>query len=201
MDIGCIVLVGGRGERLGQDKTLETIGSRSLLEHVLRRLSFLDTEILLVTASGDFCSPLFSRFRLRAVSDVYPGCGPLGGIYTGLRASGAFYNFVIACDMPFLNRGLLDYMAGVAPGYDLVVPRFGELVEPLHAVYSQDCLTAAARLLKAGRYKVQGLFDEVRVRYLDEAEIERFDPDYLSFFNVNTKSDLAKARRLLEEER
>ena len=193
-------MAGGRGERLGQDKTLETIGTRSLLEHVLRRLSFIDTEILLVTASGGFCSPLSSRFRLRIVSDIYPGCGPLGGIYTGLRASPAFYNFVIACDMPFLNRGLLDYMAGVAPGCDLVVPRFGELVEPLHAVYSQDCLMAAARLLESGRYKVQGLFDAVRVRYLDEAEIERFDPDYLSFFNVNTKSDLTKARLLLEEE-
>jgi molybdopterin-guanine dinucleotide biosynthesis protein A len=200
LETGCIVLAGGGGLRLGQNKVLETVGERSLLERVLSRLSFLDSDILLVTTKELPYDRLSDYPRLRLVSDIYPGKGPLGGIYTGLKLASPFCSLVVACDMPFLNRGLLRYMIGLSAGFDLVMPRLGELVEPLHAVYAKACLAPIERLLEQGVLSVRELFSLVRVRYVEAEEIDRFDPEHLSFFNVNTKSDLTRARNLLKEE-
>ena len=193
------MLAGGGGVRLGRDKTLETVGSVSLLGRVLSQFSFLDSEIVLVTAP-DFPHSCISGYPgLRVVHDIHPGSGSLGGIYTGLKRARSFYNLVVACDMPFLNRALLSYMIAVSGNSDVVIPRLGKYLEPLHAVYSKACISPAESLLNQGRLRVGGILDRVRVRYLDADEIDRFDPGHLSFFNVNTKSDLAKARGLLRE--
>jgi molybdopterin-guanine dinucleotide biosynthesis protein A len=197
LNIGGMVLAGGGGLRLGRKKALENLGERSLLERVLLQLSFLDGDILLVTAQ-ELSSPCLKGYpQLKVVSDIYPGKGPLGGVCTGLRLSDSPYNVVVACDMPFLNRTLLSYMIDVSAGYDLVVPRLGYWVEPLHAVYSRACLEPMGRLLEEGILSIRRLFHLVRVRYVEAEEIERFDPEHLSFFNINTKADLARARDLL----
>ena len=198
MDIGGIVLAGGKGIRLREDKALKTISKRTLLEQVVFRLGLLDGDIPIVIASGRRYPQLAGYPRLRIAGDIYPGKGPLGGIYTGLKASDSFYNLVVACDMPFLNRDLLLYMVEAAIGFDLVVPRLGNLIEPLHAVYTKDCLAPIERLLEKDSLSVRGLFPMVRVRYVEAEEIERFDPEHLSFFNVNTGADLERARELIE---
>ncbi|GAI24430.1 unnamed protein product, partial [marine sediment metagenome] len=141
MDISCIVLAGGKGLRLGQDKALEIIGNRSLLEWVISYLNFFNSDIIIVAASKQSYPQLDGYPKLRVVTDIYVNKGPLGGIYTGLKASNSFYNLVVACDMPFLNQALLHYMLQISAGFDLVVPRLGDMVEPLHAVYSKGCLT------------------------------------------------------------
>jgi hypothetical protein len=69
----------------------------------------------------------------------------------------------------------------------------------LHAVYSKSCLAPIERMLRQGNMKVRALYDLVKVRYVDAGEIDRFDPKHLSFFNINTKADLARARRLAKE--
>jgi len=102
----------------------------------------------------------------------------------------------VAADMPFLNRSLLRYMIRLAADFDLVAPKIGDLVEPLHSVYTRDCLGPIGRMLDEGELSVYKLFPLVNVRYVEPDEIERFDPRRLSFFNVNTKSDLRMARGL-----
>ena len=181
-----------------EDKALKTISKRTLLEQVVFRLSLLGGDVPIVIASGRRYPQLGGYPRLRIAGDIYPGKGPLGGIYSGLKASDSFYNLVVACDMPFLNRDLLLYMVEAAIGFDLVVPRLGNLIEPLHAVYTKDCLAPIERLLEKDSLSVRGLFPMVRVRYVEAEEIERFDPEHLSFFNVNTRADLERARGLIE---
>ena len=199
IDIGCIVLAGGKGLRLGQDKASEIIGNRSLLERVISRLNFFNSDILVVAAPKQSFPQLGGYPELRVVTDVYPNKGPLGGVYTGLKASNSFYNLVVACDMPFLNQSLLRYMMRISAGFDLVVPRLGDLVEPLHAVYSKGCLAPAESLLEQGDLRVRQLFNLVRVRYIEAEEIDRFDPERLSFFNINNEADLERAKRLARE--
>ena len=185
--------------RLGRDKTLEVIGNSNLLQRVVSQLSSFNSSIIVVVAKGKSL-PQFSRdSRFRIVTDIYPGKGALGGIHAGLAASDKFYNLVVACDMPFLNQALLKYMVQLAPGFDLVVPRVGELVEPLHAVYAKGCQAPIERLLEQGETRVRALFGLVKVRYIENDEIERFDPEHLSFFNVNTEADLERAQQLLKE--
>ena len=198
MDIGCIVLAGGKALRLGRYKALETVGNRSLLEAVVFHLSYFNSSVVVVTAREQPVHQFIDYPKLRVVTDTYPGKGPLGGIYTGLAASNSFYNLVVACDMPFLNQALLRYMVQVSANFDLVVPRLGEMVEPLHAVYSQDCLAPAEYLLKQGSLATRELISLVRVRYVEDEEINRFDPNHLSFFNINTEADLKRAEELVK---
>ncbi len=197
MDINCVVLAGGKGFRLGHDKVLETVGDRSLLERVVSCLSFFGSDIIVVTAAGQPFFQFTDYPELRIVADIYPDKGPLGGIYTGLAASDSFYNLVVAGDMPFLNQALLDYMRRISASFDLVIPRWDDMVEPIHAVYSKGCLSPIERLLRQGSLGIRELFALVRVRYVTAAEIDRFDPEHLSFFNINTKADLEMARRLV----
>lgn len=197
MDISCVVLAGGKGLRLGQDKALETIGNKNLLHRVVSYLSLFKSNIIIVTAEKQSLPQIIDYPELRIVTDAYPDKGPLAGIYTGLATSDSLYNLVVACDMPFLNYALLDYMLRISPDFDLVVPRLGNMVEPLHAVYSKTCLAPIQSLLEQGNLSIRGLFSLVRVKYVEATEINRFDPEHLSFFNINTKADLQMARELL----
>jgi len=196
LETSCIVLAGGKSLRLGYDKVLETIGNTSLLERVIYRVSLLSSEVIIVTANEPTNLELVDYPKLRILCDTYPGKGPIGGIYTGLATSTSFYNLVVASDMPFLNQNLLHYMIQLSANFDLVVPRVGNLVEPLHAVYTKKCLATIEQMIKQDKLSVNQLFHLVKTRYVEAEEIERFDPKHLSFFNINTKADLKRAREL-----
>ena len=127
---------------------------------------------------------------------MYRGGGALGGIFTGLSAADGDWGLVVACDMPFLNPDLLRSLLDLKDGHDAVVPVVDGRPEPVHAAYSKACLPHIEARLKARDLKIARFFDEVRVRYLSQEEIERLDPDHLSFFNVNTQEDLDRALAL-----
>ena len=196
METSGIILAGGKSLRLGYDKVLETVGNRSLLQQVIGRVSSVSSDVIIVTANGLTIPRPIDYPKLRIVTDSYPGKGPLGGIFTGLAVSTSFYNLVVASDMPFLNQALLRYMKQLSANFDLVVPRLGNLAEPLHAVYAKSCLAPIEQMIKQDKLRVNQLFRLVKTRYVEAEEIERFDPEHLSFFNVNTRADLAMARKL-----
>jgi molybdopterin-guanine dinucleotide biosynthesis protein A len=98
--------------------------------------------------------------------------------------------------MPFVVRPLLDYLISLIPEADAIVPRLNGEAEPFRAIYSRVCLGPIRAALDAGKMRVISFFPDVRVRFVDEPEIGRFDPQHLSFFNVNTPEDLEQARRL-----
>ena len=148
MNISCIVLAGGRSTRLGRNKVTEIIGEKSLLERVISCLAYFESDIIVVTAKKPTLPQRIDYPKLKIVSDIHPGKGSLGGVYSGLVASNSFYNLVVACDMPFLNRKLLSYMVEISNGYDLVVPRLDDIFEPLHAVYSKGCIAPMEYLIK-----------------------------------------------------
>lgn len=196
MEISCIILAGGKSLRFGHDKVLERVGNTSLLELVISRIDSLSKDIIIVTAKKRTFAPLANHPKVKTVSDIFPGQGSLGGIYTGLVESGSFYNLVIAADMPFLNEPLLRYMIGVSNGFDFVLPRVKNLYEPLHAIYTKNCIAPIESILKQGKKVIIELFNHVKVRYVEDEEVDRFDPQHLSFFNINTKKDLEIARKM-----
>ena len=198
MEISCIVLAGGKGERLGRDKVLEVIADKSLLQRVLCCLSRFGSDIIVVRSLGQALTEISGHPRLKIVTDIYPEKGPLGGVCTGLKVSDSFYNLVVAGDMPFLNHALLDYMVQLSDGFDVVIPRLGKMLEPLHAVYSKSCLELIEGLLPQTNLKIRQFFDMVRVRYVDVEEIDRFDPRHISFFNINTEADFGMARDMIK---
>jgi molybdopterin-guanine dinucleotide biosynthesis protein A len=198
LDINCIILAGGKSKRFGHDKILEKIGSTSLLEQVISRIDPLSKEIIIVTAKERTFAQLANRPKVKLASDIFPGQGSLGGIYTGLVKSDSFYNLVVAADMPFLNESLLRYMIKVADGYDYTLPKIGKWYEPLHAIYSKNCINPIKSILEQGKKVIIELFDYVKVRYVEAEEVDRYDPQHLSFFNINTIKDMEQAKKITE---
>jgi len=193
-----IVLAGGKSSRFGWSKTHQTISDKSLIEWVVDRLAKISTEIIIVTGQEDCFTSLAANMplSLKTITDIHLGKGPLGGIYTGLVALANPRAIVVGSDMPFLSTALLSYMIQHSQAFDAVIPRIGKWIEPLCAVYSRNCLAPIQRLLERNELRISKLFTMVEVKYVEEAEINRFDPEHLSFFNINTKADLDKARRL-----
>jgi molybdopterin-guanine dinucleotide biosynthesis protein A len=198
LDISCIILAGGKSIRFGHDKILEKINNQSLLDQVISRLEPISKDIIIVTANERAFTHLSNRTNIRIVNDIIPGMGSLGGIYTGLVESKTHYNLVVAADMPFLNEPLLRYMKQVAEGNDLTLPHVNKWFEPLHAIYSKNCIGPAKTLIDQGNRVIVELFKYVKVRYVEAEEIDRYDPQHLSFFNINTQQDMERALKILE---
>jgi molybdopterin-guanine dinucleotide biosynthesis protein A len=193
-----IILAGGKSSRLGRNKALQAIGCKSLIQWVVDCLATLSTEIIIAAAHGETI-PCSSSTEIRIAADLYPGKGPLVGIYSGLIASPSPRAIVVGCDMPFLSVDLLDYMLQISSTFDVIVPQTREKVEPLCAVYSKNCLASIHNLLERDELRLSELINMVKVRYIKEDEINRLDPEHLSFFNVNTQADLDRARILAAE--
>lgn len=188
--------------RLGRDKALEKINRQSLIERVIDCLSPLSRGIIVVTAQERveaLASLPLPQPKTKVVVDLYPGKGSLGGIYSGLRLADTFYSLAVACDMPFLNPALLCYLVNLAPGFDLVVPKVKGMLEPLHAIYSKNCLMSMEQLLHQGRLQITEVFSLVKTRYVEDEEVAKFDPEHLSFFNINTEADLKRAKTLIKQ--
>jgi len=190
-----IILAGGKSSRLGRDKALQSIGDKSLIQWVIDRLVILSSEIIVVTAHGESI-PCYSAVRIKTVADIYPSKSPLVGIYSGLIASASQRAIVVGCDMPFLSVGLLEYMAQICSSFDVVIPQIKDKLEPLCAVYSKNCVASIRWLLEQNELRISKLFNLVKAKYVGKHEIDRFDPEHLSFFNINSGADLASAKKL-----
>jgi molybdopterin-guanine dinucleotide biosynthesis protein A len=194
--VTAIVLAGGKSSRLGRDKALEKIGGKYLIERVIDSLSQLGDDIIVVTAAPNQLSDL----NVEKVIDTYPRTGAKVGLCTGINASLSFYSLVVACDMPFLNIDLLRYLLDSASGFDAVIPRIGDKIEPLHAVYSKNCIPILDEHISKGKLKISDLFNEVNVRYVEVGEIEKYDSQHLSLFNINSEADLKRAKAIIEKD-
>jgi molybdopterin-guanine dinucleotide biosynthesis protein A len=174
------------------------MNGQPLLARVADHLSLLSDDLVVVTNDAARYDGLV--LPVRWVPDEVRGAGSLMGIYSGLKAARYPQALAIACDMPFLSLPLLRYMLTLAGDHDVVIPRVGGYLEPLHAIYGKSCLPSMGRLLDQGRRQIIAFFAEVRVRYVEEKEVDRFDPRHLSFVNVNTPADWERALQLLAEE-
>lgn len=190
-----IVLAGGKATRMGGlcDKAFLKIEDEPIINRQISALKKLFKEIIVVTNSADNYRDVKG---ISAVSDVLLGRGPLGGIYSGLLASRSFYNFVIACDMPFINESLIRYMLENKDGYDIVISRIDDKFHPLFGFYSKNCITHIEEMLRRGDLKISNLFLKVRTHFISRQEIEKYDKGLHSLVNINTREELAKERKM-----
>lgn len=189
------IQAGGVSLRMGRDKCLLPLAGKPMVEHVIDRVRGLGDEILITTnLPQDYA---FTGVRL--VGDTRPGTGPLGGLHAALSAARGETVLMVACDMPLASRPLLEYLLSRAPQGDVVIPRYGGEYEPLCAVYARRCLASVEAALESGQRRVVSFFPQVRVIAVDEAEWSSYDPEALTFFNVNTPQELADAERRMTD--
>ncbi len=197
MNVTGVVLAGGRSRRLGRDKAVELVGGEPLISRVIGRMSEVANEIVVVVSGDEGASQLPLPQDATVVVDAYPDKGSLGGIFSGLRAGRSDWAMVVACDMPFVNVALLKHILDQTDECDAVVPMLDGRPEPIHAAYSKVCLPAIEKKILADDLKIAGFFEDVRVKFVPEREVDSFDPDHLSFFNINTEQDLQRAAELV----
>lgn len=195
MRITGVIQAGGKSTRMGgEPKALLTLGGRPIVERVLDVVRAVTGEVLIVTNTPE----VYAHLAQPMVPDVFPDHGSLGGIYSGLVAAPGDAAFTVACDMPFLSEDVARLVTSRAGEADVVIPQVGGHWETLHACYAKACLGPMERRLRAGRLKIIGFFDEVRVLAITEGEIARLCDPAAVFLNVNTPDDLARARALAD---
>lgn len=193
------IQAGGQSSRMGEDKALKTFLGNPLIQRVVERLSPVADELILTTNRPDD----YAFLKLPLVSDLKPGRGALGGLYTAIASASNPIVAVVACDMPFANARVLEAATRlmVEEEADVVIAKGEEGYEPLHAIYRRKtCLPAIEAAIDADMWKVVAWFPQVKVRVLTSDEIKRYDPSGLAFWNVNTPEEFAKAEEIAKSE-
>jgi molybdopterin-guanine dinucleotide biosynthesis protein A len=178
----------------GDPKALLEIGGRRIVDRVVAAIAPVVDDVLIVTNTPE----RYAFLGLPMIGDVFPDHGSLGGIYSGLRAAAGEAAFTVACDMPFLRPDVIRLVLDRLGDADVVIPRVGDQLETMHAAYTKACLAPMEERLRAGRLKIVGFFDRVRVREIAEAEVRALADPAIVFMNVNTPEELARARALEE---
>jgi molybdopterin-guanine dinucleotide biosynthesis protein A len=198
--IGGFILAGGESSRMGVDKGLLEIAGEPMIVRAARLVESVVGARAVVVGTPE----KYRGLGLRAIADDWPGCGPLGGIATALRASDADWNLIVACDLPYLTREWLEFLLARArdSAADAVVPmnltaEKKRGAEPLCAAYHKRGEAALRRALERGVRKVTDGLAELRIEVIEPAEWKGFDSDGLLFKNVNTPAEYEEAERKL----
>lgn len=191
-----VVLAGGAGNRMGADKRFLQLGNKPLLHWTLDHLRPLVDEVIVAATDAS----MFADWDVRLVMDRYPGHGVLAGVHAGIAAASNEWALVVGGDMPLLNADLIRALFDLAStqAADVIVPEWQGELEPLHALYrTAVCAEAAEAVLQAGKRRIVAFYPQVRVYVVPHADIACWDPEGLSFFNVNTAEDWQEALRRL----
>lgn len=194
------VLAGGKSSRMGQNKAAMAISGETLLHRLVRRLSAAVDEVLVIGLSPSM--PALSPTEARVVGDIVPAAGPLGGLYTALSATTCDRVFLAACDMPFVQPGLVRAMLALSEAnvaIEAVVVPDAQRAQPLHAVYTKGCLPAVERALASEARSLRSLLAQLSVLTIDADVVRDHDPRGISTFNVNTPADWQRALLLASE--
>ena len=196
-DATAVILTGGKSSRMGQSKALLLFDGEPLIVHMVRRLGRLFAETVVVAAPEQELPSLAATL----VRDDVAHQGPVGGIYYGLKAASREICFVTSCDAPFLNLRLISYLMSQISDHDVVVPFAQDRFQPLHAVYRKRVAPLLKEQLERGELRPIFLYEKVRTRKIAEEEIRRFDPEGLSFLNMNTPENYEEALKRWERMR
>ena len=191
-DITGIILAGGKSLRYGRNKALVEVDGTRLIERVISVMQPLFEDLIIITNTPRE----YDYLQLPMHGDLIKGLGPIGGVYTGLETISSESGFFVACDMPFLQSDLIRHMVKIRGDFDAVVPKVDWKIEPLHAIYTKNCLPAIKKLIDAQGYQIIKCFDNVRVRYVKEEEIRSFDSRLKSFLNVNIPGEITDVGKL-----
>ncbi len=185
--LSVIVLAGGESRRLGRDKALLPWRGRTLIEDLVVRLQKISDDVLVVTGAQRRYQEIL---HVPIFADEIKDIGPLGGLYTGLHHARYSYSLVVACDMPFLSKAVIDVLRShIDQSVKAVVPSLQNHRVPTFAIYHKDCLGMIEKLHAQGRSSLQDLLDSVPLKIVPEEELRVVDPTLRALININTQAD------------
>ena len=191
-DAICVILAGGQSRRMGRDKAALPFGTGTFLSRLIEEYSPAFPVYVSVGQAGKFPHP-----GAKEMVDLHPGMGPLAGLEAALTLSEAETVFLTATDLPFGTLALAQaLLARIGDTDACIIRRRDGKVEPAFGIYRRTCLEPVQTLLAQERRAFRNLLERVRVRYVEEAELESFPLDQI-LANVNTPEDYEALREIL----
>lgn len=209
MDLSIVILAGGKAKRLGVDKALIFIRDKPLIAHTFERVRSISDDIIIVTKTKKRLMKLKHaiEYPARFILDEDPSIeSPLIGILTGVKNAQYERVLLLGCDMPLIKAEVIEllfkYYRGVRSLCWAVIPQFPNgYIEPLCAIYEKEpAIKALQQTIVKRAFRLRNFIDLISaVHFFPIAEIKPIDPKLESFFNVNTRYELQRLIKILEE--
>lgn len=187
-----IVLSGGKSTRMGTNKSLLTIKSKTVIERITNELKTVSDKVVLIANEPE----IYDFLQLETYADRYKEKGPLAGLETALHHVNADVFLIVACDMPFISGQVYNYLLQQLGRYDAVVPVYNNRMHPLAGIYRKGVLPEIQQQLTEGNFKVRGFFDHIKVNYIREFNTISTDTLQKHFFNMNNMKQYEEAKCL-----
>jgi len=204
LDFTAIILSGGKSIRLGEDKAFLRINNLTIVERIYNLLQNIFPEVLIISNESNNYKFLTNKI----FNDIYVGFGPLSGIHSGLFHSETENNFIISCDMPFVNHDAINFIISQNSNHDIIIPKSKNKFHSLCGIYKKTCLANSENLLKSASSKINTQNGKTKVKLFDlinsvntnflEISNEKFFNDDL-FFNMNSIEDYEYVKSKLKK--
>lgn len=192
MEATGVILAGGKSSRMKFNKAFAEVSGVPVINIIIEKFARLFNETIIISNEPE----LFEHLGLAVYTDIYPRMGPVSGIHSGLWHARYDKTFVCACDLPFINMEMVEYMLNKLDDYDSVVPEIDSYLQPLAAVYSRKCIPVLTSCLKDDRVKLVRIFEELNALVLNRGELEKFGIVEEIFLNVNDIEALKLASQI-----
>ncbi len=184
--ISACILAGGQSKRMGKDKGLVELDGKPMVVHVIDTIEKIVSPIIISTNNYDE----YSKFGYKVIEDVYPLAGPIGGLYSCLYHTKNDCVLIVACDMPYINEGLIEYLISKTDNSsDIIVPSHRGLIEPLCAIYNKRILSVVKQRILGSNRKMLDLLSQCKTKVINIETTHEYYHKYL-FKNINEGSDL-----------
>ncbi|MGB0882066.1 MAG: molybdenum cofactor guanylyltransferase [Vicingaceae bacterium] len=179
MKFTAIILAGGKSSRMGEDKGIMFLEGKPMVQHIIEVVKPLTEKIIIISNNNKY-----SQFGYPVFEDITKGKGPLAGILTGLQYSTTDKNLILSCDVPFVNKKLLDLLITNSENSDVVIPEKEDRTHQLIGIYDKSCIPTFKRELANNRLKMKLAIKKLNYKIIDANQI-----DAQVFYNINTKED------------
>lgn len=205
MQLGGLILAGGRSRRMGRPKESLPIANTNMLDWQCRTLLTCTKPVVTVGRDrGQALPPIPPEVDVTV--DELPGEGPLAAIVAGLRRLHDHHGFgdhdaamTVGCDQPFLTADTVRWLHGLLGDADVLMPQANHKLQPLTAIYRLTCLAPAERLLASGARRPREIATAVKSRIVTEHELRQHDPELRFLRNLNSPDDYESVRRQLDD--
>jgi len=183
-EITGIILAGGKSSRMGTDKAFLKFGDKYFIDIALELMAVFFKNIIIIANQKE----KFSYTNCNVFPDIYPDKGPLGGLHSGLSHTKTEWNFVLNCDMPFINRELISYILNYKKDKKIIIPEENGQIQPLCGVYNKSCLPDINKsIIENNDLSLYKFFNKMDAKIIDVTCFPFYTKKI--FLNINTQDD------------
>jgi molybdenum cofactor guanylyltransferase len=193
-----VVLAGGKSKRFGEDKSQAQLGSKILIDYILSEIINDFNEVIIV--ANDPIKHLLSD-KITKIEDYKKNLGPLGGVLSAMKwvkDNNKKYQWIVTfpSDTPFFKINILNEFFNKVnvKESELFFMKFNDKRHNIFGLWSMDLIDQLEKDLENGSRKVEKWANNIGVKTINMS-FEKEDP----FFNINTKEDLIKAKKILND--